>query len=289
MSTVLITGAGSGFGRLATEALIHAGHQVIGSMRDLSGRNRAAARELIQLGAQVLEIDVTDDASTQRGVEQAISQIGVIDVLINNAGLGALGMQEGFTSDDWKKVFDVNVFGVQRMIRAVLPHMKERKHGLLIQIASLTGRLAIPFQGPYSPSKWAVEALAELYKVEVSQFGIESCIIEPGGFPTPFLDRLMEPSDRSRLASYGDLAQMPEDFRASFEQVFAQNPAQNPAIVADAIVDLIGQPHGQRPFRTVVDKMGLGERVHNYNEHLEKITTEIYSQFGIEHLLRVKN
>ena len=119
------------------------------------------------------------------------------------------GCKKAFTADDWKKVFDVNVFGVQRMIRAVLPHMKERKHGLLIQIASLTGRLAIPFQGPYSPSKWAVEALAELYRVEVSQFGIESCVIEPGGFPTSFLDRLMEPSDRSRLASYLVLSKLP--------------------------------------------------------------------------------
>src|SRR5207237_236186 len=109
----------------------------------------------------------------------------------------------------WRRVFEVNVFGVQRVVRAVLPRMKERKAGLLVQVSSLNGRMALPFQGPYSPSKWAVEALAEVYRVELSQLGIESCIVEPGGMPTTFLERLVTPSDSSRDASYGDMAQFP--------------------------------------------------------------------------------
>lgn len=287
-STVLITGAATGFGRLTIETLIKAGYRVTGTMRDVEGRNAANAEALKNLGADVIEMDVTSDFSTETGITQAITRMGRVDVVINNAGLGALGIQESFTSEDWKTVFDVNVFGVQRVNRAVLPHMKLRGSGLLLQIASCTGRLAIPFQGPYSPSKWAVEALAELYRVECSQLGIESCIVEPGGFPTEFLDRLMRPGDPSRSGSYGEIAELPERFFKGFEQAFAANPAQNPQLVADAILNLIGMPYGERPFRTVVDKMGLAEHVIPYNEHLEKITQSIYSIFGIGHLLKVK-
>jgi NAD(P)-dependent dehydrogenase (short-subunit alcohol dehydrogenase family) len=288
MSNVLITGAGSGFGRLTVTALLDAGHAVAGSMRDISGRNREVAEDLTALGVTVIEIDVTDDSSVDNGIQQAIATLGGIDVVINNAGVGALGLQEGFTADDWKKVFDVNVFGVQRINRAVIPHMKQRNEGLLIQIASLTGRLSIPFQGPYSPSKWAVEALAELYRVELSQFGIDSAIIEPGGMPTEFLGRLVAPSDPDRLKDYGDVAALPGAFFDAFETTFAANPAQDPQLVADAVVDLIALPVGARPFRTVVDRMGLGELVAPYNDHLESLTQRIYSMFEIDHLLHVK-
>jgi NAD(P)-dependent dehydrogenase (short-subunit alcohol dehydrogenase family) len=285
---VLITGAATGFGRLTLETLLKAGYQVTGTMRDTAGRNAVNAQALQQLGAHVVEMDVTSDSSTQQGIDEAIGKMGRIDVVINNAGLGALGIQESFTSEDWKTVFDVNVFGVQRVNRAVLPHMKSRGSGLLLQIASCTGRLSIPFQGPYSPSKWAVEALAELYRVECSQLGIESCVIEPGGFPTEFLERLMRPGDPSRLESYGEVAQLPEGFFQGFEQAFAANPAQNPQIVADAVLNLLAMPYGERPFRTVVDKMGLAEHVIPYNAHLEDITQNIYKIFGIGHLLKVR-
>lgn len=288
MSHVLLTGAGSGFGRLTVDALLAAGHTVAGSMRDIAGRNREVAEELTARGVTVLEIDVTDDTSVEQGVAEAISALGGIDVVVNNAGLGALGLQEGFTSEDWKQVFDVNVFGVQRINRAVVPHMKERGSGLLVQVSSLTGRLAIPFQGPYSPSKWAVEALAELYRVELSQLGIESVIVEPGGMPTEFIGRLLAPSDPDRLTGYGDVAAMPGGFLDAFESTFAANPAQDPQLVADAIVRLVGLPHGERPFRTVVDEMGLGALVAPYNEHLEKLTHDIYGMFQISHLLQVK-
>jgi NAD(P)-dependent dehydrogenase (short-subunit alcohol dehydrogenase family) len=288
MSKILITGAGGGFGKLTTEALLKAGHSVVGTMRDLKGRNRAGAEELTKLGAHVVELDVTQDASTQKGVDQALAKLGAIDVVVNNAGVGVLGFQESFTADDWRKIFDVNVFGVQRVNRAVLPHMEERKQGLLVQISSLLGRIAIPFYGPYNASKWAVEALAENYRVELSQLGIESCIVEPGGYPTTFIDHLVRPSDPSRAASYGEMSQMPEGFLKGFEQALAANPAQDPKNVAAAIADLIAKPRGARPFRTVVDKMGMGDHVVGYNEHLEKMETGIYTAFGIGHLRQVK-
>lgn len=285
---VLITGAGGGFGKLTVTALINAGHSVVASLRDVSGRNRQAAIELKQLGAKIVEIDVTIDESVEAGVADAISQIGSIDVLINNAGLGALGIQEAYTPDDWKKIFEINVFGVQRMTRAVLPHMKKQGNGLLILISSLTARLSIPFQGPYGPSKWAAEALAESYRIEVAQFGIESCIVEPGGFPTTFIYGLAQPEDKARLEDYGEVGKMPGGFLNMFEDVFAANPAQNPSKVAEAISELINMPHGERPIRTIVDYMLMGPLVKPLNELLEKSNNEVYNSFQIRQLTTVK-
>lgn len=284
---ILVTGAGGGFGKLITVGLLAAGHRVAASMREVGGRNAQVAKELKMLGAEIVEIDITQDKSVTDGLSEVSEILGSIDILINNAGLGALGIQEGYTPDDWKKVFEVNVFGVQRMIRATLPYMKQQRKGLLILISSLTGRLGIPFQGPYGPSKWAAEALAESYRLEVAQFGIESCIIEPGGFPTQFIDGLITPGDPERLSDYGQVKDMAAGFLSSFEELFAANPQQSPQKVAEAVIALIGQPHGNRPIRTIVDFMGLGEKVKPHNDLLEKSNAQIYNEFGIGHLTTV--
>lgn len=289
MSKILITGASGGFGRLTVSALLNAGHNVVATMRDITGRNRVVSEELSKSGAQVVELDVTEEMSVQNGVDRAFNLLGAIDVVINNAGVGVLGFQESFTPEDWRRVFEVNVFGVQRVNRAILSRMKEQRQGLLIQISSLLGRVTIPFYGPYNASKWAVEALAENYRVELSQFGIESCIVEPGGYPTTFIDHLVKPSDSSRSVAYVEMNQTPEGFLKGFEQALASNPAQDPKNVATAIVELIAKPRGERPFRTVVDKMGMGDSVTGYNEYLDKVTNGIYSAFGIGHLLKIKS
>ena len=123
LKNVLITGAAGGFGTVTIDALLAEGYTVTGAMRDMEGRNKQAAETLKRKGLFVVEIDVTSDESVVEGTGKAAAQMGSIDILINNAGLGAGGIQEGFTADDYKKVFDVNVFGVQRMTRAVLPFM----------------------------------------------------------------------------------------------------------------------------------------------------------------------
>ena len=119
---ILITGASGGFGKLTVLTLLQKGHQVAASMRDINGKNKNVADELRKAGAKIIEIDVTDDTSVTNGVNSAISDLDGLDVLINNAGLGVLGMQEFFTPADFQKVFDINVFGVQRMNRAVVPY-----------------------------------------------------------------------------------------------------------------------------------------------------------------------
>ena len=117
MANILVTGSSKGFGRLIVETLLKDGHRVVAAMRDVEGKNRDVARELKAAGAVPVEMDVTDEA----GVNRAVASAGALDVVVNNAGIGTLGLQENFTPEDWKKIFDVNVFGVQRVNRAALP------------------------------------------------------------------------------------------------------------------------------------------------------------------------
>ena len=284
---VLITGASGGFGTLISKQLLADGHTVIASMRGVQGKNQAKAAELQATGAHIVEIDVTDQSSVESGIAQAMEQAGGIDVVVNNAGVGVLGLQENFTPEDWQRLFDINVFGVQRVNRAVLPHMRERGSGLLLHVSSLLGRISLPFYGPYNATKWALEAMAENYRVELSGFGVDSCLVEPGGYPTTFMTGLMQPSDTDRNASYGDLAHAPKGMFDNFEQALASNPAQDPQHVADAVSKLINTPGGQRPMRTVVDAMGMGDHIGKYNEHLDQVTHGIYSAFGMDGMLKL--
>ena len=286
---ILITGASGGFGKLTVLTLLQKGHQVAASMRDIHGKNKNVADELRKAGAKIIEIDVTDDTSVNNGVQKAITDLDGLDVLINNAGLGVLGMQEFFTPADFQKVFDINVFGVQRMNRAMVPYFREKKNGLIVYTSSLLGRIALPFYGAYQSSKWALEALAENYRVELSGFGIENCIVEPGGYPTAFSDNLLRPSDNSREVGYGDFAKVPEAALHNFENVLKNNPQQNPQKVADAFAELIEKPKGDKPFRTAVDFIGMADHIQKYNEHLEQIMTGLYTNFGTQGMLSVRN
>lgn len=285
---ILITGASGGFGTLIVKSLLSRGHAVAASMRDVMGRNRAVAEDLRAQGAIVIEIDVTDDTSVNQGVQSAIAKLGGLDVLINNAGLGVVGLQESYTADDYMRLFNINVFGVQRMNRAVIPHLRSQRRGLLVHVSSLLGRITIPFYGPYNSTKWALEAMAENYRTELSAFGIESVIVEPGGYATSFIDHLMRPSDTARNAQYGAMAEAPDAALSSFESVLRANPQQDPENVAKAIAELVELPSGKRPFRTVVDNLGMGDPVSRYNEHLHDLTRGIYTNFGTAEMLTVK-
>lgn len=284
---VFITGANGGFGRLTTSSLLAAGHTVVATMRNIDTRNLAAANELRAAGAHVVELDVTDDGSVDAAMADAVELAGSIDVVINNAGVGSIGLLETFTPADWQTIFDINVFGVQRVNRAALPHMRAQGSGLLVVVSSVVGRMALPFFGPYNAAKFAVEGLAETYRSELSALGIETCVVEPGAYATNFIDGLMQPSDRSRDISYGDMVHAPRNLVESFEGAMAASPTQDPQNVADAIVALVDAPAGRRRFRTVVDNMGMADAVTPYNEAAEQVTAAIYGAFGMDGLLAV--
>ena len=285
---ILVTGTSSGFGSLITKTLLKDGHTVVATMRGSEGKNKEAAEELKELGAHIVEIDVTDDASVTDGVTKAVELAGGLDVVVNNAGVGVLGWQEHFTPEDWQKLFDINVFGVQRMNRAVLPHFHQQGSGLLLHISSLLGRMVVPTYGPYNASKWAVEAMAENYRYELAPFGIDSVVVEPGGFPTGFFDSLMRPSDAARAESYGEMANFPEEFFKGFEANLATHEAQSPQLVADAVSKLVTTPAGERPFRTTVDTIGMSAAIEPLNEASTTITKNLFTAFGLTDFLTLK-
>ena len=282
MARILITGASRGFGRLTADTLMAAGHTVIASMRDPEGRNATAAAELKQAGAEIVALDVTDDAS----VAAAVEACGEVDVLVNNAGIGVLGIQETFTPSDWQKVFDVNVFGVQRVTQAFLPQMRQRGSGLVIFVSSLLGRMVLPFLGPYNATKWALEAMAENYRVELGAFGVDCAIVEPGAYGTDFGEALLSPSKDATALGYGDMAGAPAAMMQGFEGTLAQHPKQSPQMVADVVLGLVTAEAGQRPFRTLVDTLGMGDGLKAYNEGLEQVMQGIYGSFEMADMLK---
>ncbi len=251
-NVTLITGAATGLGRATAETLAQQDHIVYASMRDPSGRHAAHAKELTALGdnVHVIELDVTNDASTTSAVNQIIAEQGRIDVLINNAGNGYFGLMESLSITELQTQMDVNFFAVARMNLAVLPYMRKQKSGLLIHISSVVGRVIVPFFGIYNASKFAVEALAETYRYELSSHGVDSILIEPGPFATAFMDNSLRPADTAGLSSYGALLDAPDQMANGFNEMMQNDENCNPKIVADDIAKLIDTPYGQRPLRT---------------------------------------
>jgi NAD(P)-dependent dehydrogenase (short-subunit alcohol dehydrogenase family) len=285
---IIITGANGGFGKLTVLTLLQNGHKVAATMRNARGKNKEAASELEKAGAIIIDMDITDTQSVNSGVQQSIDAMGGLDIVINNAGRGVMGMQEHFTPEDFQEILEVNVVGVQRVNRAALPYLRKQGSGLLIHISSLLGRIALPFYGPYQAAKWGLEALAENYRVELSGFGVQSVIVEPGGYPTTFMTNLMVPGDNSRVESYGEFMQVPGMMGSAFAETLKNIPEQDPQKVADAILNLIALPADERPFRTIVDFMPWSDSIKQYNDHLEQLTQGIYDAFKMGNMLTVK-
>lgn len=280
MANILITGTSRGFGFSTVKTLIAAGHDVAASMRKLATSNadRAAAlRDAAAAGSgklHLVEIDVSDDGSVERGVGRAHELLGQIDVLINNAGSGGGSYLEAYTTAQVRELFEVNVFGVHRMCRAVLPDMRARKQGLIINLSSGLGRFVVPFNGAYGASKFAVESLSESFALELAPTGVEVIIVEPGPFPTEFFDNMAPAGDEARLASYGELADRPAQmWEPLLQTIHEQGP--DPQLVADKIAELIAMPVGQRPLRTVVDPM-FG----NAAELINAASEQVQAQFA---------
>lgn len=282
---ILVTGASGAFGRLTCIQLAENGHQVVGAMRSVSNKNEAVAHELQAKGVACVEMDVTNEDSVNAGVASAIDLMGGLDTVFNNAGIGANGILECFTLSDIQKIFDVNVFGVQRLMRAVLPHLRQQGRGTIIHTSSCIGRVTTPFLASYSASKYALESLAEGYRAELSGFGIESCIIEPGGFPTRFMSGMVSSGDTERMNDYGEMASLPETSINGYVAYVESIPEQRPERVAEAVLQLVNTPFGEKPFRTVVDFSGLKQPIEHYNRVLEDTTKAIYTANGVEHLL----
>lgn len=293
--TVLITGSSSGFGRLTAQTLVARGHTVLATMRAPQDRNREPADQLRRYAAgqpgdlYVLDLDVTDMVSVEAAVRQALDLTGRIDVVVNNAGVGDgfAAYTEAVSMGQFERIFDVNVFGVQRVTKAILPAMRQQGSGLLIHISSTMGRIVLPFTAAYTATKYALEALAESYRYELSGAGIDVVIVEPGGFGTNFWTNLEPAADTAIMTSYGALAELPGQMYGGLGQSLTGENAPNPQAVAEAILTLIETEPGQRPLRTVVDPMMGGDGPKAINHLTDQIQTQLLGAFGVENLLHV--
>jgi NADP-dependent 3-hydroxy acid dehydrogenase YdfG len=282
--TILITGASSGFGRDTAETLHHAGHTVYASMRSVQGKNREAAEVLRRLGIKTVELDVSDDASVEAGVKNVLAEAGKIDVLVNNAGIGSAGVTEAFTAEQAKVIFDTNVIGLLRVTRAVLPAMRQQRDGLIINIGSILGRVTFPFTGIYGASKFAVEALTDSLRYEVSQLGIEVVEVQPSAYPTNFLSSSQTPDGTDVTKSYGEVGHIPDAMFKSLSSTFEGKDAPNPHDVAEAIATLVDQAKGNRAVRTVVGAPFGSDKA---NDDVAPVQAKVVEALGLSHLEKV--
>jgi NAD(P)-dependent dehydrogenase (short-subunit alcohol dehydrogenase family) len=240
---VLITGCSSGIGRATALEAASRGHRVFATARD-----RAGLEELAGLsGIGALPLDVTDPESIRRAVEAAAARTGRIDALVNNAGYAQYGAVEDVSPEEWRRQFDVNLFGAIEVTRAVLPAMRQARGGTIVNVSSIAGKIAIPFAAPYCASKHSLEAVSDALRVEVSPFGIRVVVIEAGPITTRFEDRAraqvarMMSSPGPYSAFYGNAERaMETDFKAG---------SLPPEAVARVIVDAIESPRPKIRYR----------------------------------------
>ncbi|HEY7946440.1 MAG TPA: SDR family oxidoreductase [Acidimicrobiales bacterium] len=225
MSRVLITGCSTGFGRATAIELKKRGFVVVATAR------RPETLEGLDVDDR-LALDVTDDAS----VAAAVSAAGSIDVLVNNAGIGVSGPVEKVPLAEVRRLFETNFFGALRMMQAVLPQMRDRGSGTIVNVSSVNGRVAPPLSGFYAGSKFALEAISEAVHYEMSHFGIRTVIIEPGYFQT----NISESGVRYGVDGppYQELAEATEKMTAAL----GRGVSPGPEVVALAIADAIESP-----------------------------------------------
>src|SRR3981081_4109084 len=277
---VLITGSSTGFGRLFANTLARKGHTVFATMRDLGGRNAKNAKEIRTLPEKdslpiyVLELDVTDDASVERAVDAAIGKAGRIDVAINNAGYVVSGLAEAVTTAQAQRLMDTNFFGPVRVNRAVLPHMRRQRSGVLMHISSGAGRVVLPSGGFYCASKFALEALAEAYSYELAAQGIESVIVEPGAYETPVFGNTVTAADEARTNTYGAVKEIPAKVNAALS-----SNAGNAQEVADAVLQIVETPAGEKQLRYLISPEGFG--VDQINALSKQVQAKLLEAFGL--------
>ena len=254
--TVLITGCSSGIGKATAEMFLDDEWMVYATARDT-----ADLEELADAGCGTDELDVTDPEDVERVVDRIVEDQGRIDCLVNNAGIGQFGPAEDVPTDAVEGVFDVNVFGPHRLTREVLPHMRERERGRIINVSSAVGLLAVPGQSIYSSSKWALEGYSDAIRPEVEEYGIDVVLVEPGPVATNFESRVEDSREHlERSGAYEDLYEIQDD-RVSIDasDTFGMEPEEVAKVIKDAAVE--SEPPARIPVGTVAQATALARHL----------------------------
>lgn len=245
----LITGVSSGFGRELAVAALARGDAVVGTLRQ---PEQARAFSALAPGrSHGLVLDVTDRAAVEAGVQQAVSLLGHVDVLVNNAGYGFFAAVEETTDREARHVMETNFFGMFAVTQALLPHLRERGRGHVVNLSSLAGMMGLPGCGLYCASKFAVEGLSETLAIELAPLGIHVTVVEPGGFRTNFGGGSMRTGERE-LPAYAQTAGRTRAGMAAF----SQHAQGDPAKAAAALLALVDMP--QPPQRIALGADALG-------------------------------
>ena len=284
MKNVIITGSSNGFGLKAAKDFADKGHRVFATMRNPNGKNANAKAELESHSKhiKVLDMDVTNDASVKEAMSTILTEAGNIDILINNAGIMYLGITEAFSVEQAKFQMETNYFGAIRVMQAILPTMRKAGSGLIINTSSLVGRMSPPFFGTYTATKHALEGYSQALRYEVSPFGVDIVLVEPGPFGTGLLASGQAPAHNEVLETYGQLAGVPSAMGESFAQMLSSEGAPDPQWVVDAYLKLAETPFGSRPTRTVV---GITWSVDEINELTQPIQDRILKEMQLESVL----
>jgi NAD(P)-dependent dehydrogenase (short-subunit alcohol dehydrogenase family) len=289
---IVITGASSGFGRLASYALAHAGHTVYASMRETLGRNApqvAAVKEYAsqhRVDARSIDLDVASQESVDAAMARIIADNGRLDVVVHNAGHMVYGPAEAFTPEQFAQIYDTNVLSTQRVNRAALPQLRKQGQGLVVWVSSSSTRGGTPpYLAPYFASKAGMDALAISYAGELARWGIETSIIVPGSFTkgTNHYAHAGKPADAARLEEYAqgptaDITKVALKGLANLEP-----PDADPKGIADAIVSVVDLPFGKRPLRVHIDPSNDGAEV--VNGVADRVRAELLRRIGLADIL----
>ena len=290
---IVVTGASSGFGLMAAQALAKAGHTVYASMREIAGRNAPQAAAVKKYSAEhgvdlrPIELDVGSEPSVEAAIAKIIAENGRLDVVIHNAGHMVFGPAEAFTPEQLAELYDINVLSTQRVNRAALPQLRKQRKGLVVWVSSSSTRGGTPpYLSPYFAAKAGMDAMAISYAGELARWGIETSIIVPGAFTkgTNHFAHAGSPADKARAKEYseGPNANIPD---VALKGLAALEPADaDPSTVADAIVKVVDMPFGKRPFRVHIDPSQDGAEI--VNGVADRVRAELLRRIGLEDILR---
>jgi NAD(P)-dependent dehydrogenase (short-subunit alcohol dehydrogenase family) len=281
MKNIIITGSSNGFGLKAAKDFADKGNKVYATMRNPNGKNANAKADLEShsTNIKVVDMDVTDEASVKEAMATILAEAGSVDVLINNAGIMYLGITEAFSVEQAKFQMETNYFGAIRVMQAVLPSMRKAGSGLIINTSSLVGRMSPPFFGTYTATKHALEGYTQALRYEVSPFGVDVVMVEPGPFGTGLLASGQAPAHSEVLETYGELAGVPIAMGENFAQMLQSEDAPDPQWVVDAYLKLAELPFGSRPTRTVV---GITWGVDEINQLTQPIQDRVLKKCSLK-------
>ena len=284
MKNIIITGSSSGFGLKAAKDFADKGNKVFATMRKPDGKNAEKKAELEAHSAhiKVVDMDVTNETSVKEAMDSILAEAGNIDILINNAGIMYLGITEAFSVEQARFQMETNYYGAIRTMQAVLPSMRKAGSGLIINTSSLVGRMSPPFFGTYTATKHALEGYSQALRYEVSPFGVDVVMVEPGPFGTGLLASGQAPKHSEVLETYGELAGVPAAMGENFAQMLQSEDAPDPQWVVDAYLKLAEMPAGKRPTRTVV---GITWGVDEINELTQPIQDRVLKEMQLENVL----